>query len=96
MLIEKLGKTGRTAAEKAKIEEAAGYDSEKNRVIIAESGLLEPGYKLTRLQLNALPEGTVLPKGTYDAVYYFFAYDKETNERAVVNIQIPVTLTIKG
>lgn len=94
VLIEKLGKTGRTAADKAKNEDAKGYDSEKSRMIIAESGLLAPGYKLSELQLKALPDGTVLPKGSYNAVYYILAYDRDTNERAVVNMQIPITLTI--
>ena len=94
VVIEKLGKTGRTAAEKAKIEDAEGYDSEKSRMIIAESGLLKPGYKLSELRLCALPDGTVLPKGNYDAVYYILAYDKDTNERAIVNMHIPITLTI--
>ena len=93
-LIEKLGKTGRKAADKAKIEDAESYDSEKSRMIIAESGLLAPGYKLSELQLKALPDGTVLPKGNYNAVYYILAYDKDTNERAIVNMQIPITLTI--
>jgi hypothetical protein len=94
VLIETLGKTGRTAADKAKIEDAKDYDSEKSRMIIAESGLLAPGYKLSELQLKALPDGTVLPKGNYNAVYYILAYDKDTNERAVVNMQIPITLSI--
>ena len=94
VLIEKLGRTGRTAADKAKIEEAEDYDSEKSRMIIAESGLLTPGYKLSELKLKALPDGTVLPKGNYNAVYYILAYNKDTNERAVVNMQIPITLTI--
>lgn len=93
-LIEKLGKTGRTAADKAKIEDAEGYDSEKSRMIIAESGLLAPGYKLSELRLKALPDGTVLPAGSYSAVYYILAYDKDTNERAIVNMQIPITLAI--
>ena len=93
-LIEKFGKTGRTAADKARIEDAKDYDSEKSRMIIAESGLLAPGYKLSKLQLKALPDGTVLPKGSYNAVYYILAYDKDTNERAIVNMQIPITLTI--
>ena len=96
VLIEKLGKTGRTAAQKAQIEGAEDYDSEKSRMIIAESGLLEPGYKLGELKLKPLPDGTVLPKGVYDAVYYILAYDRETNERAVVNMQIPIKLTIEG
>ncbi len=95
-LIEKLGKTGGTAADKAKIEEAEGYDSEKSRMIIAESGLIAPGYKLSKLQLKALPDGTVLPKGNYNAIYYILAYDKDTNERAFVNMQIPITLTIEN
>jgi hypothetical protein len=93
-LIEKLGKTGRTDKEKAKIEGAEDYDSEKNRMIIAESGLIPPGHKLTTLELKALPDGTVLPKGNYNAVFYILAYDKDTNERAVVNMQIPISLTI--
>ncbi|MGI5850255.1 MAG: hypothetical protein ACOX8Q_09385 [Christensenellales bacterium] len=94
VLLEKLGKTGRIAADKAKIDDVQDYDSEKNRMTIAESGLLAPGYKLSELQLKALPDGTVLPEGSYNAVYYILTYDKDTNERATVNIQIPITLTI--
>lgn len=93
-LIKKIGKTGRTAADKAKIE-SAGYNSETSRMTIAESGLLAPGYKLSTLQLKALPDGTVLPAGNYSAVYYILAYNKNTNERAIVNMQIPITLTIQ-
>lgn len=63
-------------------------------MIIAESGLIPPGHKLTTLELKALPDGTVLPKGNYNAVFYILAYDKDTNERAVVNMQIPISLTI--
>ncbi|MDD4414369.1 MAG: hypothetical protein PHR14_07475 [Oscillospiraceae bacterium] len=94
VLIEKLGKTGRAADDKAKIEDADDYDIEKSRMIIAESGLLKPGYKLSTLQLKALPDGTVLPKGNYNAFYYILAYDKGSHERAIVNMQIPITLTI--
>lgn len=93
-LINKIGKTGRTESERQKVETASGYDPKTSRMIVAESGLLAPGFKLTKLKLNALPDGTVLPAGTYHAVYYILAYDKVTNERAIVNMQIPVTLTI--
>ena len=95
-LIGKIGKTGRKDADKTKIEEAEGYDSEASRMIIAESGLLAPGYKLLKLPLKALPDGTVLPAGNYNAIYYILAYDKKTNERAVVNMQIPITLKIQN
>lgn len=95
-LIGKLGKTGRTTDDKTKIEDAEGYDSEISRMIIAESGLLTPGYKLSKLQLKALPDGTILPAGDYNAVFYILAYDKNTNERAIVNMQIPITLTIQN
>lgn len=93
-LLDNIGKTGRTGDEKKKIEGAEGYDSAKSRMIIAESGKIAPGYKLTKLLLKPLPDGTVLPKGTYNAVYYILAYDKESNERAIINMQIPITLTI--
>ena len=41
VLIEKLGKTGRTAAQKAQIE-GRKITTAKSRMIIAESGLLSP------------------------------------------------------
>ncbi|NLJ40048.1 MAG: hypothetical protein GX352_00315 [Clostridiales bacterium] len=94
-LIEKIGKTGRTMADKAKIEDAEDYDSKDYRMVVGESGLISPGYKLESIQLNALPDGTVLPKGIYNAIYYISPYDKETNERAMVNVQIPIMLVIE-
>ncbi len=95
-LIKKIGKTGRTEAEKAIIEGAEDYDSKTSRMIIAESGLIAPGYKLSEIKLKALPDGTVLPAGTYNAIYYILSYDRETHERAIVNVQMPITLTIEG
>lgn len=95
VLLEKLGKTGRTAEDVAKIEQASNYDSQTARVTIAQSGLIKPGFQIKMLQLNALPDGTVLPAGEYEANYYVLAYDDATNERAIINTQIPITLIVE-
>lgn len=96
VLLKKLGKTGRTAEDVKKIEQAADYDSASSRMTIAQSGLIKPGFQIQTMQLKALPDGTVLPAGEYSAVYYILAYNADTNERAIVNTQIPITITVNS
>lgn len=93
-LISKIGRTGRTVEEMERKEGADEYNSETSHMVIAESGLIVPGNMLLSLKLHPLPDGTVLPSGVYNAVYHILAYDNETNERAVINMRIPITLTI--
>lgn len=93
-LLSKIGRTGRTPEDIKKIEEHPNYNSETSRMTIATTGVIETGYKVTKLQLNKLPDGTVLPKGEYEGIFYFDAYDEVTKVKAKTNIQIPVNIII--
>lgn len=91
-----IGKTGRSKEEQKELEQEETYDAKTSRVILAQSGAILPGYELKQLKLKPLADGTVLPKGTYQAVVYLILYNMETNEKAMVNAQTPVTLVIGG
>lgn len=61
--------------------------------VIVHSGRLTPGYKVTTLDL--LP--TAAPKlalGGYDAKFSVFYYDSESGEKALINTEIPIHITV--
>lgn len=95
-LLNTIGSTGRRKEEQEKLEQDETYNVETSRVTIAESGSVPPGYEMATLELQTLEDGSVLPKGTYDAIVYLSLYDIYTNEKAMVNSQIPVKLVVKG
>ena len=94
-LKEKVGTTGRTKSEQEKLESEEGYNEETNMNEIYHSGLIERGYKLPKIQISNLADGTKLPEGTYSAVVSLEFYKIDTNEKAIVNTNLPVTLIIK-
>lgn len=94
-LKEKLGATGRSKEEQEKIEKEEGYNEENYMTEIYHSGLIERGYKLPKIQISELKDGTKLKIGTYNAVVSLEFYKSGTNEKAIVNTKLPVTLVIK-
>lgn len=90
-LIARIGRTGRSELEQTELQQS-GYDPARSRITLAESGLVTPGHELTSLNLHPLPDGTELPEGDYSAVILMQFYDAGTNQPALVNAQIPVTL----
>ena len=76
------------------LEDSAGDND--GRWAIAHTGLIEPGYRITQVQLLALPNGSVLPKGTYHLFLSEEYYDHETGEKYPYSADIPITLTIEG
>lgn len=95
-LINKLGKTGRTEKEQSTLESASNYNTKTQKVSVGESDAIPPGYSLKQIKLHALPDGTVLPAGEYNAVVYMLFYDVNSNEREMVNSQVPIKLTIEN
>lgn len=89
-----MGSTGRTEKEQQKLESAEGYDPDTYRVTIAESGAIRPGYLLENLRLVDQANGATIPPGSYNAVAYLIFYDKDTNERAMLESQLPVVITV--
>ena len=95
VLMDKVGKTGRTQEEQEKLD-ALNYDKTRMRVTVGKTGAVPPGYAISTIELNALPDGTVLPAGEYDAVIYMDLYDINTNEKAAMQTQAPIKLLIKN
>lgn len=95
-LLKTIGTTGRSKEEQEALEQDETYDEKTNRVTIAESGSVPPGYEMATLKLNTLEDGSSLPKGTYNAIVYLSLYDIKTNAKAMVNSQTPVKLIVKG
>lgn len=93
-LIKTIGTTGRSKADQAALEATEGYEPEKTYQELYRSGLLKIGYKLELCQLSALANGTTLPAGDYEMIVAIDAYDPETNEKAVVNAQAPISVHI--
>lgn len=94
-LFKKTGSTGRSAAEQKKLGESENYKPASTRTIIAQSGLIEPGYQLESIELKALPNSKMLPKGTYDAIVYLKFYDRKSNEKAIMDSQLAVKVKVK-
>lgn len=92
--IRVMGSTGRTAKEQEKLEDSPGYDPETYRTVIAESGAIRPGYQLEDLKLVQQPNGAAVPVGDYNAMVYLVFYDIETNNRAMLESQLPVVITV--
>ncbi len=94
-LVKKIGKTGRAASEQAKLDSNENYDPSNTRVTISESGLILPGYNLKKLILGTLPDGTKLPAGVYSGIAFLNFFNSETNEKAMINSQVPVAVVVK-
>ncbi len=93
-LVRTLGKTCRTAEEQAALEASGNYNPETTFQVLYRSGRLKIGYMLELCQFDALPDGTKLPVGDYEMLVGIEAYDPETNEKAVVNAQAPISVHI--
>ncbi len=91
-----MGSTGRTQEEQAKLDSNPAYDPATYRMVLAESGAIPPGYQLSDLRLVQQPNGAKLPAGTYNAIVYLLFYDVDTNERAMLDSQLPVTINVQG
>lgn len=55
-------------------------------IVIAKSGIIAPGYKLTKL--NIIKDSVKLKKGDYLGKFVLHYYDPDTNEKAIINSKI--------
>ncbi len=62
--------------------------------VILQSGRIVPGNQVTELSLAAGMVGKLLPGG-YDGKFVIHYYDPETGEKAIVNAEIPIKITVK-
>ncbi|MBR2387408.1 MAG: hypothetical protein IKB02_01425 [Clostridia bacterium] len=62
---------------------------------IAETGILEPGTKITTLPLNDVGIRTIKTAGDFEGKFVVEFYDSETNEKSVLNTEIPITVKVR-
>lgn len=64
---------------------------------VAQSALLEPGYKITELPLTEGAE-SLLTAGVYneDAVFRISSYDPDSGEKAMIATQAAITVTVQN
>lgn len=62
--------------------------------VIVQSNLIKPGNQVKKLKLlNGKSE--LLSEGTYDGKLNVLYYDPKTAEKAIVNTEIPITVTVE-
>ncbi len=61
--------------------------------VLIQSGLIVPGNRVTTLELLDGKE-TILKEGGYDGKLVVLYYDPVSGEKAVLNTEIPVTVTV--
>lgn len=61
--------------------------------LIVQSGTLTPGHQVNKLDLPENMAGR-LTAGIYEGMYRVLYYDPETGEKAIVNTEIPITITV--
>lgn len=64
----------------------------EDQYLVAESGGLSPGYMLTELTAE---KDLKLTAGVYEGVMRLLFFDPDTGERAVVDTNIPVDITVQ-
>lgn len=62
--------------------------------LLAESGILPPGYYVEQIKAT-VEEGVTLTTGVYSGVMRVLFYNEQTGEKAIVNTDIPVNITVR-
>ena len=94
-LINQLGDAHRTLFDQKRLEILANYDPKLTRQELAVTGRIPAGSSLMVLELKTLQDGTELPPGTYTAIIELTFYDTESQEKALLNSQLPVGIRIE-
>lgn len=90
---EVLGSTGRTNVAQAACEAKADYDPETYRVSLAKSGAVDPGYGIACVYLNDFAQANLSP-GEYSGYVSLTPYDEKTNNKSMIETELPVTIVV--
>lgn len=63
--------------------------------VLLQSGRLTPGNQVTELELTK-DSAAMLRPGGYEGSFRVFYYDTETGDKAIVNTEIPISITVTG
>ncbi len=63
--------------------------------VVARSGLINPGSRILQLELNEDGKEKLTQAGVYEGKFLVDNYDPVSGEKAIVDIEIPITITVK-
>lgn len=61
--------------------------------VILQSGRITPGNQVTQLELSA-DAADILSPGGYEGSMFVFYYDLVSGEKAIVNTEVPISVTV--
>lgn len=61
--------------------------------VILQSGLISPGYQVKSLELF---DSVKLSEGNYEGKFVIYYYQKDTGEKAMLNTEIPLQISVKN
>lgn len=61
--------------------------------VILQSGRITPGNQIAQLELTG-DAAAMLSPGGYEGSFLIFYYDLTTGEKAIVNTEVPITVTV--
>ena len=67
-------------------------EQDGQEIVIAQSNRLPAGYKLTKLTLD---DSVHLSNGLYEGKFTVYYYDPNSNEKASLDTDIPISITVK-
>ena len=78
----------------AEEQTAEGYDPDAAFTELYRSGRIQIGYAVDNCKLSPLPNGATLGVGEYEMIVMIDGYDPESNEKAIINTQVPISVFI--
>ncbi len=64
--------------------------------VIAQTGVIKPGYQVTEVELlSNVQQDILLSPGVYEGKFVLLFYHPETGEKAMMNSEIPQTITVQ-
>lgn len=73
---------------------APDYNPDTAMTELYRSGRLQIGYALDNCKLKRLPDGSGLRVGTYEMIVMIDGYNPESNEKSIINTQVPITVDV--
>lgn len=61
--------------------------------VILQSGRITPGNQVTQLELPS-DSVSILSPGGYEGSFFVFYYDQNSGEKAMVNTEVPISVTV--
>lgn len=84
------GRTGYTQEQMAELTADPEYDPETSYLVLSQTKGIAPGTMVEAMTLGALPDGSTIAAGDYQAEMVMAAYDVQTGKRSMVGAVVKV------